>query len=366
MADTVAGRRIAVLSREWGEPGSEAGFVARSIAGALSRHGPVDILVPGAPAPARPDGAFDVHPVGSGPQPGQWPMRDVGPELDVLPPHVVVLDALDPDVAAVAHSLAPEARSAAFAPGRAPSGHEEGTSAHRLAVSVDPTGGGAGGHRIGLHVAVNPMAAHRRHNALGETGYLLVLTDRDPAAPDVRGEPGGHPVNSSTTGSTAPTPLAAWLAARFASRLVVVVEDGVASVWRSRSLRGQLGVDTRTDLQRFMAHAWAVLDLRPGAYVARECVEAQRFGVPIIVPDATVAADLAAAGGGLWFRDVHELFAAVESLDDPTVHDSLGAHGRAVADDYYGDPGLFVARVGEALTWIQDSAATAATAAGTS
>ncbi|MHB8219258.1 MAG: glycosyltransferase [Acidimicrobiales bacterium] len=357
MHDPAGSRRIAVLSRDWGRSGSEAGFVARNVAGALSRHAPVDVLVPGAPGPAFPDGAFDPYPVGSGPGAGTWPAEREVVRPDILAPHLVVTDALDDRAGALSRRLAPEAPTVFLAPGRPSPPPRDGIGVHRLTVSVNPRSGIATDHHVGLHVPVNPMAAERRHNALGETGYVLVLTDRGPASEAVGGHRGGPPFVAATTRSETPTPLASWLASRFPSRLLVVVEDAVAWVWRLRSLRGHLAVDTRTDLQRFMAHARVVVDLRPGSYVARECVEALRFGVPVVVPDGTVAADLAAAGGGLWFRDVAELLGAVAALEDPACRTALGEQGRAVANDHYGDPDRFVSRVGDALVQIYATAA---------
>ena len=114
---------------------------------------------------------------------------------------------------------------------------------------------------------INPLAATHRHNGLGFTGYLLVLSDRV-GSPEV----------------SPPTPMAAWLTARFPDKEVVVVEDAAAAVWRGRVLRGIVDVYTRTDLWRLVAHARVTVDLSPGPIIARECVESLRFGTPIVVP----------------------------------------------------------------------------------
>jgi hypothetical protein len=108
-------------------------------------------------------------------------------------------------------------------------------------------------------------------------------------------------------------------------------------------------------LLRFIAHAHLVVDLRPGAYIARECVESLRFGVPFVAPDGTAAAQLAAAGGGLWYRDVGELLEAVALLHEPFRRDALGARGRAIADAQYGDPQGFVTRVARAMDRIRST-----------
>jgi hypothetical protein len=187
---------------------------------------------------------------------------------------------------------------------------------------------------IGLHVPVNPLAAERPHNALGFTDYLLVLTDRGG---------GARRAEDDVTGA------GRWLAAAFPRHHLVVVESGAATVWRCRALRGVITVDSRTDLWRLMAHALAVIDLRPGPLVARECVEALRYGTPVIVPEGTAAARLAAAGGGLSFDDMDGLFGCVDQVDDASRRDTLSTEGRVQADARYGDADGFVARVGAAL-----------------
>ena len=107
----------------------------------------------------------------------------------------------------------------------------------------------------------------------------------------------------------------------------MVVENAVASVWRARSLRGQITVDTRTDLWRLLAHARLTVDLAPGPLVARECVESLLYGVPVVVPAGTAGARLAALGGGLWFGDEAELIGCVEALDDQQLHGTLAEQG---------------------------------------
>lgn len=304
MDDGPRSGRIAVLSRSWGDSNGEAAFVARQLASAMSRSATVDVVVPGPPGPTTPDGAFDLHPVG-GTAGAEWPepARAVWP--GTARPQFALVDAGDEGGRRIVEQWAP------------------------AAVVLEA---GALVAQVGLHVGVNPLAAVRRHNGIGATGYVLVLSDR-----------------VGTEEPRRPTPLVAWLTARFTRRLVVVVEDAMAAVWRARALRGVVGVDTRTDLWRLMAHAQVMVDLRPGPLVARECVEAQRFGTPIVVPSGTAAADLAAGGGGLWFDDVAGLLGCVDAVDDPGLRDTLGAQGREVADRRYGHPDRFVARVAEAL-----------------
>lgn len=305
--------RIVVLSRWWRRQGGEEPFVVRSVAAALSRHHQVDVLVPGAPESGGPDGLFDVAAVGLGDPGAEWPEPAVATWPEGPNPAGVVVEGGD----AGAYELA-----ARFAPGTpvfvvTPAGDRAGAAG---AAALVPS-------ELGLHVPISPLAAERPHNGFGFTGYVLVLSD------------------GSGNGEGPPTALGAWLAARFPDRHLVVVEDAVASAWRLRSLRGRVHVDTRTDLQRLLAHARVVVDLAPGPLVARECVESLRFGTPVVVPAGTAAAELAAATGGLWFRDVPELLGCVEALVDGDLRDRLGARGRCLADERHGRPEHFVGAV---------------------
>lgn len=305
----------------------------RTLAGAVSRHCAVDVVTVGRPGPGRPDGAFDVMTAGRA-RAGGWP---VSKKLawPATPPAVTIAEAADLGARRLARRSAPRALAAVLGAGSDGLGPADsvftlapGRREAALAGGLDE----GSVHDVGLHVPVNRIAAEHRHNALGFTDYVLVLTDR----------PGAEL-------GTVPTPAAAWVAARYPRLHVVVVEAGVAAVWQHRSLRGVVAVDTRTDLWRLMAHARVVVDLKPGPYVARECVEALRFGTPIIVPAGSVGADLAEVGGGLWFRDAAELLGCVGWLADPEIRQALGTQGRRLADALYGDPDAFVARVGDAL-----------------
>ena len=326
-----------VLSRHWGGPDPEAAFVTRSLAGALSRHTGVDVMTPGPVAGPRPDGLFDVCAVGSGIRPGGWPAPDrVSWPRPGRHPGLALVDAADPGALAVALAWAPEARVVALATtGTVPAG-PSAVLTLRPSVHAAVAGGGSVEpqqvHLVDMHVPVNQLAAERPHNGLGFTDYLLVLSDR-----------GGVPDGSI------PTAAVRWITARFPEEAVVAVEGAKAWVWRARSLRGVVAVDTRTDLSRLLAHARATVDLRPGALIARECVESLRFGTPIVVPAGTAAGELAAAGGGLWFADVAELLGCVEVIGRPGTRRELSTQGRSVADERHGDPARFVGQLGAVL-----------------
>ena len=112
-------------------------------------------------------------------------------------------------------------------------------------------------------------------------------------------------------------------------------------MWKGRALRGVVGVDTRMDLWRLMAHARVVIDLAPGAVIARECLESLRFGTPIVVPEGTPGAAQADAGGGLTYSGVPELLERVERLLDGPERDRLSRQGAAYANSRHGDPARF-------------------------
>lgn len=312
-----------ILGRRWKESGSELSFVTRALAGAASRAGPVAVIVPAAAGPTEPDGAFDLF--GSGIGSGdRWPDPDRAAwPAPLQPDSMIVVDEADGSaLALLAH----------FAPGRvirtvAPCEPGE-LSPAPLPLPLAPALLGNGADAMGVHVPVNPLAATHRHNGLGFTGYLLVLSGRI-------GAPAHRP----------PSPMVAWLTARFPRDDIVVVEDAMAAVWRGRSLRGVVGVDTRTDLWRLLAHARLTIDLAPGPIIARECVESLRFGTPVVVPTESAAQQHADAGGGLSFSGFAELLHCVEQMCDHETRDAMSVRGRRYADERYGDPGAFVAQV---------------------
>jgi hypothetical protein len=182
-------------------------------------------------------------------------------------------------------------------------------------------------HFIGLHVPINPLAATHRHNGFGFVDYVLLLS----------GRAGSHEV---------PPDEVAWVTAGFPDADVVVIENGIASVWKGRALRGSTAVDTRTDLWRLIAHARVCIDLSPGATLAKECIEALRYGTPILVPnEATAAAVHARSGGGLTYESMGQLVQCVTQLLDDTTRQTLSDAGRRYADSTYGDPIAFTERV---------------------
>jgi hypothetical protein len=300
-----------VVGCRWLDRRSELAFVARSIAGAASRCGPVAVLVPGKPGRPEADGAFDLQ--GRGPLGAlRWPETM---QADTT----VIVDDLTPEVATLLDRVKPATALFLSPTDDPPAGAWEELP---LVGSDDP---------FDVHVPVNRLAERHRHHGFGFTDYLLVLGDRT----------GDH---------AEPPPAAAWLSAAFTDADVVVVEDAVASAWRGRALRGKVSVDTRMDLWRLLAHANTCIDLAPGAHIARECIEAMRFGTPIIVPDGPGPAALhARATGGATFRDESELLEAAATYRTEGHRAEAAASARQYADTRYGDPAALVRRLEQLL-----------------
>ena len=299
--------------------------MARALAGALSRHVEVAVATPGNPADSGPDGAFEVHRIGG--RAGAWPVTARWPaSLRGTSVAVVVGGAAG---VALAQAGLPESTVVEVAGPEAPTATRVWALTSGRAAELGP----GRALQVGMVVPFNPLAAKNRHNGFGFTDYLLVLSDR-------RADPGARHT---------PTPLAAWLAAGLPRADLVVVEDAVATAFRSRSWRGEVAVDTRTDLQRLLAHASACVDLHPGGLISRECVESMLLGTPILVPRSSPAMQYAAQGGGLWFSGPAELLGAARSMGQPELRHGLGRQARDLAASRFGDGPAFVRRVGEGL-----------------
>ncbi len=297
-----------VVAGHWHDR-TELSFVTRAIAGAASRIGPVSVLVPGAAGRRQPDGAFDLEGMGEG---GElcWPGGEPATGA-------VVVDHLTPAVAALLarSNPGPVFYLSAETPAD-PAWHHL-----HLVAAVDGEGD------VCVHVPVNPLAERHRHHGFGFTGYQLVLS-------------GGAGAGDE------PPPAVAWLTAAFHDADVLVVEDAVASAWRGRALRGRVAVDTRMDLWRLLAHANVCIDLAPGPYVARECVEALRFGTPIIVPEQSGPAVVhALAGGGSTFGDPEDLIGAAARMQSAANRSAASVAGRRYADARFGDAGAPVTQL---------------------
>ena len=109
---------------------------------------------------------------------------------------------------------------------------------------------------------------------------------------------------------------------------------------------------TRVNLWRLMAHGLATIDLRPPGPFGREAIESMLLATPVVVPDESAAMEhVAAASGGLWYRDAGELLDAVRIIvgDDGLRH-QLGQQGQAYAIAHHGDMADFVTRTDDLLS----------------
>lgn len=301
------------VAPRWGDPATELSYVTRGIAAGASRCGPVHVLVSGPHGSRRADGGFNLECIG---EEGdlRWPER--------LPSDgLVIADELTPAVSKMLEERVPRAVLFLAGPGQ-PDRHWR--RLHLVEGRSDEVS-------VGMHIPVNLMAEVDRHHGFGFTDYVLILSDRMGTHED-------------------PPDAAAWITSAFYEADVVVVENALASAWKGRALRGTVSVDSRMDLWRLMAHARLCVDLAPGPYVARECIEALRFGTPILVPGHSgVAAHHAGQGRGSTFEDPGELVAAVSHLEAATTRAAAGAAGRRYAEAQYGNPDTFVAGLREIL-----------------
>lgn len=299
-------RPTVIVSRHWHEDRSELAFVVRSIAGGATRTRPVSVLVPMTAGTVEADGAFDLCGIGRE-ESLSWPAAAPADGI-------VVVDELTTDLVAICP------------PGLYLSGDDQSGAWQPMRL-VEQSGGAS----PGLFVPVNAAALQHRHHGFGFTGYVLVLsapTRRDEHLPEA----------------------AAWLTSAFHDLYVVVVENAVASAWKGRALRGSTSVDTRMDLWRLIAHAAVCVDLAPGSFVARECVESLRLGTPIVVPaHAEVASMHARASGGSTFVDAWDLLEATDKFRNEANRTSASAQGREYADDWFGQPAAFVDRLNRRL-----------------
>ena len=95
---------------------------------------------------------------------------------------------------------------------------------------------------------------------------------------------------------------------------------------------------SRVNLWRLLRHSELVIDLRPQDVAARETIESLLLGTPVLVPDGSVAAEVASeSNGGLWYRDFEELFVAARRvLEDPYLRSGLSSNGQKWAEAAHG------------------------------
>ncbi|MCU1491577.1 MAG: hypothetical protein JWM85_2982 [Acidimicrobiaceae bacterium] len=113
----------------------------------------------------------------------------------------------------------------------------------------------------------------------------------------------------------------------------VSVAEVDAGAWRISDAESTLALPvspSRVNLWRLMAHAVATIDLRPAGPVGREALESMLLGTPVLVPEGSASMEhAAAANGGLWYRDIGELFDSARALMSRPLRDRLSEQGEA-------------------------------------
>ena len=381
MATSVTDRPlVAFVTTHWGDGDDEATATTRLLAGAVARHAQVEVLhlvAPEAAGPPRADSVFRVHPV---PLVGARPLRGGvlqaalagtarGAEAAVAPaavaavlrgdegdapglvdllvrlrPHSVVLAGRHQPIepAILGRRGRPGAPRVVVLPFTASPAQLAGAPLARLLERADAVAYLHPGERAALvslgHERLAPLdlALPLNRGAVAHTLFGLRFFGRYVLL--VRSFPSGGPrLRRSVTHEVL----------RHVLGDVSVAEvDG--DRWRVSDGEGTLQLPvspTRVNLWRLMAHAEATIDLRPPGPFGREALESMLLRTPVVVPEPSAAmAHAKAAGGGLWYRDVGELFDATRAVLDPGLRARLAAQGAAYAVRHHGQVHDFVAR----------------------
>jgi len=183
-------------------------------------------------------------------------------------------------------------------------------------------------HRIGAPLAANASAFSEPNTWVGDTGYILVLTDRESTE--------AHPQNE----------LAGLVRLRFSDRPVGITHTDGFFAWHEGRVNTGWPIERSSDLARLMAWAALTVDLRRPELYGRAAVESLLYGTPIVVAEDSRAREHAQRGrGGLWFGDTAEMTWCIESLLESSTNEVLRDQGRAYAEDEYGSTDRFIDRV---------------------
>ena len=372
-----------MLTPRWGGS-DEGGWITRQVAGALAHVADVHVVTPqGSTAGSTVDGVFTLHELATPLDPVAELRRDLlldafeatstsgeivaGPDVAELldaglvrpwSGAVALLDELAPDLVVVAghrsigalHALGDASVRAPYVLLPLAPDDEDAGCVHFdplfdgaeavLAVTEDERdtlvahhGRPGAVHRIGAPLAVNPSARTEPNPWVGDSGYVLVLTDATRS-------------HEKAGGFEAEHELARLIRFRFPDRPVGVSHPDAFCVWQNGQVSDGWPIERSSDLARLFAFARLTVDFRPGSLFARRQIESLLYGAPIVVPHDRRAAEHARrSGAGLWFDDPADLINGVDALFDPTVHDTFVGRGRAYAEEHYGSTSRFVDRV---------------------
>lgn len=176
----------------------------------------------------------------------------------------------------------------------------------------------------------NPHARAEELAGIGKIGPYTLL---------VRSFPEGGPRKTATVGAE--------VLRSVLDGFPVAEVDGDKWWLTAKKAIGPLRVGkNRVNFARLVAHAQAMVDVRPQGPVGRLAIEAMHYGVPIVVPDGSAAkAHAEAANGGLWYRDEGELFDETRAIIKTPLGGRLADQAQAYAQRKHGDIDTFVERV---------------------
>ena len=369
---------VAIVTRHWGQAANEAAAATRLVAGALARHADVAVvqLVENAGATYL-DSVFEIHPAAvhganprrsallraalnghadaAGPPPaaaellrrygGEAP--EVEGELNKIAPDAVVLAGVDqPWDVSVLGRPGDGSRPPVLVIPFLDAGRPVPAEIVRLVEHADRIGtihpderatlvGLVPGRErdivpVDLAIGVNRHATADPLAGVAAFGKYVLLIRRFPA--------GGPRLERSVNAETLPTIL---------DGLSVAEVDG--ETWRICDDHNTAVLPVNpsgVNFARLVARARATIDVRPPGPVGTMAIESMLLGVPAVVPDGSAAkAHVAAANGGLWYRNIGELFDAVRVLVRTPIGAVLARQGRAYAQTRHGDIDDFVARM---------------------
>jgi len=368
--------RVAIVTRHWGEDSDEETFATRSVAGALARVADVEIIhlvAPPEEARIEADSVFRVHHValrGARALRASLLRAALGAydRTRVPAPVATVLERYEgraPDVPDILSAIAPDALVLAGL--HQPYDREvlgiAGRRSFRLCVlpfCADP-------HRLAEPGVASLLDAADVVGAL-HPGELAAL--RETGAPHAQPLDVGLALNRSAT-------VDRLFGVRFFGRYVLVLRrfpltaqryaravthevlrdvlGGRVSVaeidgehWRVADRENTVNLPvnpSRVNLWRLMAHAEFTVDLRPPGVLGREALESMLLHTPVIAPeDSAAMAHVAAANGGLWYRDAGELLDAARVLMDRSLRAHLADQAAEYALAHHGEMDDFIAR----------------------
>ncbi len=379
---------VAIVTAHWGEPPTEVVDVTRLVAGALARHADVTVVHLTDHAHGRyADSVFDVRPVsllGAQPTRALLLRSAIGagrPASDVPMAALTLLREYDgeaPGVAEVLEEVAPKAivLVGSYQPWNLDALGRRGSSRPRivaipfcsdsdlvpgdLARMIDAADVVGTIHpdepeaiaRIdpGRATDVVPIELAFSSNIHVRSGPLAGLGRFGRYALLVRNWPSGTP--------RVARPVTREVLREVLGRVTVVEVDGVR--WWASNKRDALPLQVnynRVNFARLVADASLTVDVRPQGPVGRLAIESMLYGVPALVPDNTAAkAHVAAANGGLWYRDVGELFDGARVIAHTPLGKILAQQAERYSRVKHGDINAFVARTAELVLGTQVAA----------